>query len=496
MSDSQAGSNPDFKAGFIGGVSWIGGAQIASQVLTFLAGVLLARLLMPKDFGLIGMALVYTSLIRLLGQVGFSAAVIHRQDLTDNDLSTMYWASLAISVLLYGLAVAFAPAVAAFFRDARLTRVIEVSSIAFIVSAIGGVQRVLLEKQMRFRRLAANELIASGVYAFVSTAMALTGFGVWSLVVSRLAEQVVDSTFAWFTTGWSPRLEFSTASLRRSLGYGSRVWGSNVLYYGQENVDNLVVGRVLGATSLGFYSMAFRLANVPRWFLINVVFRVMFPALSSAQSDHDLLRRAYLKISSYVTLTAMGLCAGLAMVAPEFVQVVYGAKWLPAVRPLQILAVAAAVYSIGQAAGPALLSLGRPGLQLRIGFVSTTCLVVAALIGVRWGTVGVATAVLLAVTVGCVMGQTVVLGELHIKLRSYLRALAPPLVATATMVGVLWAWRFAGRGMLGMGPFMWLVSAVAIGAVVFIGTLAITGAPHVADVLGYISALRSNAPGD
>lgn len=348
----------------------------------------------------------------------------------------------------------------------------------------------MLEKRMRFRRLAVNELVAAAAYAVVATGMALMGCGVWSLVVGRLVEQAVDSTFAWFTSGWSPRFAFSTPSLRSSMAYGSRVWGSNLVYFGQENVDNLVVGRVLGATGLGFYSFAFRIANVPRWFLMSVVGRVMFPAFSSAQEDRELLGRAYLKVAGYVTLIALGLCVGLALVGPEFVQLVYGAKWIPSVRPLQILAVSAAVYSIGQVAAPVLLALGRPGLQLRIGLVSTVVLIVAALVGVRWGTVGVAIAVLLAASVGCAVAQVTVCGELRIGTRSYARALAPPICATATMVVGLWAWRMVGIGMLGMGALAWMVLAIALGAALFLGTLILVRAPQIGDALAYIRARR------
>lgn len=472
------------------GVSWTAAAQLASQTVTFAAGVLLARILAPSDFGVVAMALVYIAFVTVLGQTGFGSAIVYLDDVSEPDLCTMYWANLSVNVLLAVLAALCAPLAGAFFHDQRVTSIVTVTSLGLVIAALGGVQRTLLEKRLEFRRLARNKFLAAASYAGVALVLALNGAGVWSLVVGRLTEIAVDNGLAVFSTRWLPHLMFRRDSLRRLMGYGSRVWAGSLLYYGQENLDNLIVGRFLGAVSLGYYSIAFRLANITRWFYSRVVWKVMFASFSSGRSEPGVLRAAYLRVSSYSVLLAFGLCAGLALTAREFVGVVYGSKWLPAVGPLHILAIAAGIYCVGQAAGPALLALGKPGLQTRLTLVSTTLLLVGAIIGARWGTIGVAVAVLIAVSVVSVLSQVVVLTRLGVHWAEYARELMPAVVAVGIMAASVGAWHWLGQSVLGVGDAVWLLAAVAIGVGTAILSLVVTGAPHVGELLSATRGVR------
>ena len=331
----------EFGRRFLGGLSWTAGSQLASQLVTFFAGVLLARLLTPNQFGVVAMALIYTTLVSLLGEMGFNASVIYFKDATEADLSTVYWTNLGANTLLFAAAFVLAPLVGQFFHNPVVVPIVKVASLGLVLSALGGVQRALLGKKMEFRLLARNRFVGSTVYAIVAVTMALYGMGVWALVVGRLLEQATDSALDVLTVKWWPRRVFSVASLRRVFAYSSHVWAGNMLYYGQENIDNLVVGRVLGAASLGYYSLAFRLANVPRWFFTGVVGSVMFPSFASSKGQPLMLKKVYLQVCAYAILIALGLGTGMALVARGFVQVIYGAKWLPAVFSLRVLAIAA-----------------------------------------------------------------------------------------------------------------------------------------------------------
>jgi len=475
---------------FVGGLSWTAGAQLASQAVTFLAGVLLARLLVPGQFGIVAMAVVYTTLVSLLGEMGLSAAIVYFDDLTDVDLRTMYWANIGVNGLLFAAAFVLSPLVGGFFHDPAVVPVVKVASLGLVVSALGGVQRTLLGKRMDFRRLARNRFAGSMVYAVAAVVMALGGWGVWALVVGRLLEQATDSALAAFGSDWRPGPSFSAKSLRRLLGYGSRVWAGNMLYYGQENIDNLVVGRVLGATPLGYYSLAFRLANVPRWFFSGVVGSVMFPSFSSGREQPSVLRSMYLRVCSYAILIALGLGSGMALVAREFVAVVYGGKWLPAVPALRILAIAAGVYCVSQVAGPVLLALGRPGLQTALLTGSSGVLLAGALVGVRWGLAGVAASVLAAVSVALVLGQYFVIRQLDLEMADYGRAVAPPLAAIAVMSGAVWAWQWLGHGVLGVGDALWLCVAISVGAAALMVGLVVARAPQVGDVRSVVGHLK------
>jgi O-antigen/teichoic acid export membrane protein len=480
----------EFGRRFLGGLSWTAGAQLASQIVTFLAGVLLARLLAPSQFGVVAMAVVYTTFVGLLAEMGFTAAIVYFDDVTDADLCTMYWVNLGTNLLLFVAALFLAPLVGVFFHDPAVVPVVKVASLVLVVSALAGVQRTLLGKRMDFRRLARNRFAGSVAYAIASVVMALAGFGVWALVIGRIIEMGTDSALAAFTSDWRPKLAFSLVSLRRLLSYGGRVWAGNMLYYGQENIDNLVVGRVLGATPLGFYSLAFRVANVPRYFFSGVVGSVMFPSFSSGRGEPAVLKAMYLRICSYAMLIAVGLGTGLALVSQEFVHVVYGPKWLPAVPVMRVLAIAAGVYCVSQVVGPVLLALGRPGLQTSLLLGSSAVLLAGASVGVRWGIAGVAVAVLAAVTVAFGLGQVFVIRQLDIGLGEYRRAMTPPLAAITVMSIAVLAWHWLGQRVLGIGDATWLALAIALGAAaLWVGLLAVR-APQVADVRSMVGALR------
>lgn len=486
VSSDTGVNNPGLGRQFVGGLSWSAGAQLASQVVTFGAGVLLARLLSPTDFGVVGMAMVYTSFVWILGQTGFNAAIVYMKDVSDADLNTMYWANLTVNLLLLAAAVAISPLVGRFFQNPEVVPVVAVASIGLVASALGGVQRTLLEKRLEFKRLARNGFLASLSYAVVAVVMALAGFGVWALVVGRLVEQGIESLLAVFSVKWWPRFTFSRDSFMRLFGYGSRVWAGNMLFYGQENIDNLVVGRVLGATPLGYYSLAFRLANVPRWLFLGVVERVMFPSFSAGREQMGELRKTYLRIISYSVLVAVSLCAGMALVAREFVVVVYGVKWVPSVGPLRVLAIAGGLYCVSQATGPVLWAMGKPGLRVKLLSVSTLVLLIGAVTGSAWGVIGVAYGVLAAVLVGLGLGQYLVLRTLGIEPGSLLAEVAKPTGAIAFMALVVWAWRWLGLELLRLADPVWLVAAVVLGASALVGALVGMRAPHVTDVLSLI----------
>jgi len=482
MDDTEPVPQGDFGRKFLGGLSWSAAAQLGSQIVTFLAGVLLARLLAPAEFGVVAMALVYTTFVWILGQTGFNAAIVYLDDVSDVDLCTIYWANLGFNTALFGVAVALSPWVGRFFHNPQVAPIVAVASLGLIVSAVGGVQRTLLEKRLEFRRLAQNQFAASVVYAIVAVLMAFAGMGVWALVVGRVLEVAVDTALAIFTAGWSPKMRFSRASLERLFSYGSRVWAGNMLFYGQENIDNLIVGRMLGAVSLGYYSLAFRLANVPRWFFAGLVGRVMFPSFSSGRQQLSVLKNAYLRICSYSIVIGLGLGAGMALVAREFIAVVYGAKWLPSVMTLRVLAVAGGMYCIGQVTGPVLLAMGKPGLQTRLLFGSSSVLLAGALLGVRWGIAGVAFAVFAAVTLILVLGQYFVVQTLEIDWAEYRSAIAPPLEAIVSMALVVLLWQWVGRNVFHASDIALLVFSMFFGATGLLGTLVLRRAPQLTDI--------------
>ena len=455
----------------VNGVSWTATSQVVTQVVTFAATVVLARLLAPAQFGIVGMAALFTGLVTILGEIGLGAALIHRQDVSDAELNTVFWSGLGVGTIAFGLSLLFAPVAGWFFRNDAVVAVIRVYAMVFVVDALGAVQRVLLTKEMRFDRLARIEIAAAVAYGVAAVALALAGAGVWAIVIGQIVRSGAESALLWFFESWRPRLEFSREAFKRLFGFGASVWAFNFVNYGRENVDNLAVGRMLGAASLGLYAFAYNTSSLPRRQLMNVVGRVTFPAFASVKDDDALLRRTYIKVVRYTSLVAFPALVGLALVAPEFIPVVYGSKWNAAIVPLQLLCGAGMLYSIGSTVGSIYLAKGRPDIQFWGGVAVLPILAIIVIVATRWGIVGVATGILVYAITTLLISQSLANPLIGLPMLTFLRALVPATSACLVMATAVTVFRYftLSRGVI--GPVVFLVIAIVLGAAVYLGVL-------------------------
>jgi O-antigen/teichoic acid export membrane protein len=481
-------SETSFRRVFVHSVSWTALSQVASQLVIFGTTVLLARLLVPEDFGVVGMATLFTGLIAMVGEIGLGAALIQRSEISREHLDTVFSVSIVVSSVLCVVSVAAAPLAAQFFRETQVAAVVRVSSLAFVLTALGAVHRVLLEKEMDFKKLALIEISSVAVYAASSVTLALAGLGALSLAVGFLTRSATESLLLWRAERWRPRWAFDGRAFRMLFGFGASVWLHNFVNYARENIDYIAVGRMLGASSLGFYTLAYNLANLPRRQLSTVVGRVAFPAFSRVKDDDALLRRSYLKVLRYVSMVSFPLLVGLALVAPQFVPIVYGVKWAESILPLQLLCGAGALYSLGAMSGPLYLAKGRADLQLRIGLGFFVALVVMVLVGIRWGIVGVAGAVLVYTLSSWLTGQAYANKLVGLSMVDYLRALLPASGASVLMIVVLLGYRAVGLAMLQMPTGVWLLTAVSLGAAVYFAALWFGRVPERFEIMSAISA--------
>jgi O-antigen/teichoic acid export membrane protein len=474
------------KARMVRGVSWTAVSQVSTQLVTFVTTVILARLLAPADFGLVGMAALFGGLVMVLGQIGMGAALIHRQQVEQADLETVFWAGLAVAITVTGLSFVLAPLGGWFFHNPAVVAIIRVWSLAYVIDALGSVHRVLMNKEMEFDRLAKTEVGAAAAYASAAVVLALTGAGVWAIVIGQLVRSTVEVALLWRVEHWRPRRRFSKEAFTGLFGFSARVWAFSFVDYARENVDNLAVGRLLGETQLGFYAFAYNAANLPRRQLQNIVGRVTFPAFAKSQDDNPLLRRTYLKIIRYISLFAFPLLAGLALVAPQFVPLLYGDKWLPSVVPLQLLCGAQMLYSLGCTVGSIYLAKGRPDLHLRFGLIALVWITIVVLIAARFGIVAVAAGILFYTVGSLLVGQALANPLIELRMRDYLKALVPAAVGCVAMAVAILSFRYLVLEPGYLHPLPWLILAIALGAVVYVSTIALFRTPEIDEVLGVL----------
>jgi O-antigen/teichoic acid export membrane protein len=428
----------DLKQRTVAGVIWSAGASVTQQVLNFAVTVVLARLLLPADFGLVATIAIFTGFISLFVDFGLSAALIQRPSLTERHRSSAFWMNLAVGILLGGLVAALAPALADFFHEPSLVALTLVASVNFVVGSMGIVQSALLQRAMEFRRIGAIGIASTVVGAVVAIAMAVAGFGAWSLIGQLVASTGSRTLLLWLTSSWRPSVIVDRQAIRELWRYSRGIAGFNAVNYWARNADNLLIGKFVGPTGLGIYSRAYNLMLLPIQQISTVTSRVMFPALSRIQSDAERVKRAYLRAVGIIALLSFPALAGLFVVAKPFVLALYGAKWVEVVPVLQILCVAGFMQPVASTVGWLYQSQGRTEWMFRWGLVASAILVASFCIGIHWGVKGVAVGYAIA-TYSVLYFAFAIPGRLiGMRVREVARTVSGPLLSALGMAGIVW----------------------------------------------------------
>lgn len=453
------------------GVAWTGAAQLLTQAIQFGVTALLARLLFPAEFGLLGYATLVTALVATLNELGLGAVLIQRRELATHHLDTAFWASILFALLLWAGVAAGAPIFALFFNEPQLVSVLRALSAGLFLGALGTVHRALLERELHFRPIAVMEVLSALLSGLIAVVIAWAGGKVWALVAWSLLRNLCLSLIAWLACPWRPGLRLDRAALRELFSFGGNVVGVRFVNYLAANIDYVVVGRFLGAASFGLYSLAYTLVTIPQTRLVPQITRVAFPAMARAQDDDARLRRGYLRAVSVISLVVLPALAGLVVVAPEFVRAVYTDRWAAAVPVIRLLAGAGIVYALVSPIGTIFLAKGRPEMELRLTLVRVAALGALTLLGVRWGINGVAAGVLVFALIFAWPFQQVANGLIGLRFTDFRRALAPAFGATAIMVAVLIGMRAAAAPLLAAAPALSLALTIPLGAAVYLASL-------------------------
>ncbi len=370
------------------GIKWVGFIELFTRIIQYITTIVLARLLTPEDFGVIGIALVFTQLAMVLFDFGFSSALIQKKELRRGHLTTAFSLYLLL-IVFYALAFYLAaPFVAAFFEIAVLESVLVWLIAMLFFYAFSALPSVLLQRDMRFKQLSLAQFSSAVVYAAVAMAAAFSGFGVWSFVYAIISEQLALSVILIVLSGWRPAIGFDRAAFDDVFSFGSHVMGTRIVAFINAQAPSFVIGKMLGATALGYYQIAYQLIDFPVQRISKNVLRVMFPAFSKLQDKKEEFVLLYKRVTYYLNLILMPLFLLLALTARDLVPLLYGPAWLDAIVPLQILCVAGFARSLWTTASVIFLSQGRPGLEFKInlGFsiVLIPALIFAATLSLDW----------------------------------------------------------------------------------------------------------------
>ncbi len=381
-----------FRKKVIEGLTWSALAQAGKQVCQFVITTILVRILAPQEFGLIAMANVFIGFATLFSEMGIGNALVQRKEIREEHLSSAFWLNMALGAFFMFFSFLVSPGIARFYHRPELVPIVNVLSLNFVVSAAAVVQQSLLMRSMDFRSLMIRDIAAAVLSGTLGIVFALRGHGVWSLVFQMLAWAVFNNVFLWSASSWRPHLLFSKKAMGDLMGFSLNMTGFQIVNYFARNVDQLLIGRFLGAQPLGYYAMAYKLMLFPLQNFSWVITRVMFPAFSRIQKELPRVAENYAKMLRYVSLVTFPLMMFFFVVAPDLIFLLWGERWEETIRIVRVLCFCGMIQSIVTVGGSVYLSQGRADVQFRMSLPNVALTTLSILVGLQWGIFGVAVA--------------------------------------------------------------------------------------------------------
>lgn len=364
--------------------------RILSQGMAFVVTIILARMLEPKDYGVIAIITVFIVIINVFIQSGFPSALIQKKEADELDFSSVFFLNLALAIVIYIILFFCAPIIAYFYDDKIFTSVLRASSIVIIIGAVNGVQQAYVARTMQFKKAFISSTIGTFISAIFGVSLAYLGYGVWALVIQMLVFQFCDTFVLWITVRWRPKILFSKDRLLQLYNYGWKIFAANILGTICNEIRALIIGKKYSANDLGLYSKG---EQIPKLLITNICVSmqsVLFPTMSKVQENRAAVKQILKKsihISSYVILPIL---MGIFVMADDIVFLVLTEKWMPIVPFLRIFCIIYALYPFQTTNVQAIQALGKSGLFLKIEIFKRIIELILIVVAINFGTFWIA----------------------------------------------------------------------------------------------------------
>ena len=475
----------NLKRKVISGLFWRYMERTLAQGIQLLVTIVLARILMPEEYGTVALISVLINIALVFVQNGFGNALIQKANADSTDFSTAFYFSLGLSLIIYLILYVTAPYVSAFYRNSALTPLIRGLSVSIIIASMGTVQQAYVSRTMQFRKFFFSTLTGTIVSAFTGIGAALMGLGAWALIIQQLTNQSIDTLILWFTSGWRPTKEFSAKSLRHIFTYGWKLLVSGLIDTVYSNLYTLIIGKKFSAGDVGYYEKG---RQFPALIIMNVnatIQSVLFPALSSQQSDRSrtkaMTRRA-IKTSTFIIFPCM---AGLSVIARPLIALVLTEKWLPAVSYLRFFCLIYAIWPVHTANLQAINALGRSDIFLKLEIIKKALGITVLIITIPMGLRAMMIGSCIVCYIGMILNASPNTRLLNYSLVELARDLMPAALLSAFMAAVI----------LCVGSFIdydlaKLFVQVILGACVYAGAAALVKSDSFIYILNTVRDLR------
>lgn len=458
------------------GASWLAFFRVISQTFSWVSTIIIARILVPGDYGMMEMATIFTGYVGLFSEIGLGAAIVQREEITQDELSGIFWFVVLWGFLLSLSCMIIAYPTAAVFHNKNLIPLTQTMSILFILGSLVIVPQNILVRELKFKVsgfISTTSIIISCISMII---MASLGFGVWTLIGGNIVRTACRAILLLSFSGWRPRFKFGFDRLKPYLRYGANIAVGNSLYYFYTKSDRFFAGRMLGASKLGYYSMALELSAIPTDKVISLINSVSFPLFSRTQNDPETFNDFFLKMVKILSIIALPLYCGGIFVADELILALLGPKWINAIMPFKLLCVAQIFIALGSVNAIVYNAKGLPRVNVYFNLVNLIMLPLSFFVAVRYGLIYVAVPWITVYPL-IRIGQTwMTLRLLSLRISSYLEAISHPIYAVASMMAVLTL--FQSIYFTEINPYrnmdiVYIIATIVLGAASYVGYYAL-----------------------
>lgn len=453
----------DIKKTVVSSLIWKFMERIGVQGVQFIVQILLARILLPQDYGLISLVTIFIAIANVFVQSGFNTALIQKKDADEVDFSSVFYLSLGVATIMYILIFLGAPLVSNFYREPELAIVLRVLSITLFFGAFNSIQNAVVAKRMQFKKLFFSSLGASLISGIIGIILAYLGFGVWALVFQQIFSQVSITIILWFTVKWRPMIVFSIERVKGLFNYGSKLLASSLIDTIYMNLRNLVIGKIYTPEVLGMYN---RGEQFPQLIVNNIngsIQSVMLPTLSSEQDNKEKVKtivRRSIVTSSFIIFPSM---VGLATIAESVVRILLTDKWLPSVPFLQIFCFIYALMPIHTANLQAINAIGRSDIFLKLEIYKRAIGIIILIITIPYGVYAIALGGCIGTIISSFINAYPNLKLINYSYREQLEDIMPSAIISLIMGIIIYPIK-----LLNITPLVILILQIGIGIIVYI----------------------------
>lgn len=472
---------------FFSGFFWKFNEQIMGQLVSFVVSIILARLLSPKDYGLVSLVNVFIILANVFVCSGLSTALIQKKKATDIDFSTIFYCNLFLSLILYCLIFVFSPSIAQFYHDNRLVSIVRILALSLPVSAVNSIQQAYVSRKIAFRKIFFSTTLASILSGIIGIIFAYQGLGVWALVIQNLSNTIMATLVLFIQIPWHPQWLFSLDSAKKLTNYGWKVLVADFLGTFFAQLRNLVIGRFYTATDLAFYNRGDQFPNLLSNNIDNTISSVLFPVMSKHSDDvlklKSMVRRS-LRTSTYIITPIM---FGLAVIAKPLILILLTSKWLPAVPYMQVLCISNAFSTITNTNLQVIKASGRSDVLLKIELIKKPVYIVLLFIGIKYSVFMVAVTMAIYSLYAALVNMRPNEKTIGYSFKEQIVDICPSLFLSVVMAIITWS-----ISLVDMSSLLMMVIQILVGIFVYITGSVLFKLEPFRYLVNYLKAIISN----